>query len=173
MKFLFLDLGRRTGFAYGESGTVPVSGSITLRGVDDDNGLALGKMARWLRDHVKEHGKEDLWGIEHWMPPKSSKDLNSVEDALRQNGAVHAIAGVYGIGITEPYPATIRSQVCGRPHRMTVDLKGNKVSDTKNMVIETMIFRRLIPADCRDDNRADAVCGWVWMEANKHFWTAK
>jgi Holliday junction resolvasome RuvABC endonuclease subunit len=83
----------------------------------------------------------------------------SMEDSLRLNGAAHAIAGVYGIEVVEPYPATVRSQVCGKPHA------GDRKS-TKKLVIDTLILRGLVPKTFRDDDAADAIAGLVWAESN-------
>lgn len=167
MRLLFLDTARKCGFAYGDAGTVPASGSIALREPGAQNALALGALGRWLRDHVRTHGKPDLIGVEHWMAPGAQPSGKAVEDALRLNGAVHAIAGVYGIPVTEPYPSTIRSQVCGKVSVPGQSKRGGKtLSNTKWLVIDTVALRGLLPKDSTDDNRADAVAGWVFLEAN-------
>jgi hypothetical protein len=160
MRLLFLDLARRTGYAYGRAGQIPTSGSLTLRDVDDSKGLAIGALGRWLSDLIIAEGPPDLIGIERWLPPKISRNAVSTEDALRMNGCIHGIAGIYGINIVEPYPATIRSAVCGRSHAA-----GENDIGTKRMVIDTMILRKYIPKGCEDHDRADACAGFAWMEA--------
>lgn len=160
MKLVFLDLGRRTGFAYGPAGQIPRSGTYDLRKASDgDKGLALGRLATWLSEHFDNHGKPDLLGVEHWLPPKASPDLHSVEDALRMNGVVHAVCALYGVNVIEPYPSTIRSAVCGKPH--------DAVGGTKAMVLKTMKFRGYLQADETDGDRADACAGWCYLEAYK------
>lgn len=163
MKLLSLDLGRKTGFAHGMAGTVPESGTVVLRKPGENNALALGALARWLRDHVKRHGKPDLILAEHWMSPQAQPSGAAVEDALRLNGVVHAIAGVYGINVTEPYPATIRSQVCGAAYGPK---RADGSRDTKGLVIRTMVLLGYIPSDCIDEDRADACAGFAFLEAN-------
>lgn len=159
MLIMSIDAGRRMGWCIGRSGSVPASGSVVLRAAGDPNGLAIGALARWMVAAKKEYGKPDLIVCEHWLPPRASKDLHSVEDALRMNGAVNAIAGAWGVDVTEPYPATIRSQVCGQVH----DKQGE---GTKMMVIRNMIMRKMVPIDCMDEDRCDSVAAWVWAEAN-------
>lgn len=165
MRLMFLDLGRLTGYCYGDAGVVPTSGSVVLRKTTEDPALGLGRLARWLRDHVRTNGKPDLLGIEHYMPTRGADgktNIHSVEYALRLNGAVHAVAGVYGIQVTEPYPATIRAQVCGAAYGPR-QIDGKR--DTKGMVIRTMILLGYLPAGCTDEDRADATCGFSYLEA--------
>ena len=76
------------------------------------------------------------------------------------NGVVNAVAGVWGVDVTEPYPATVRSQVCGKPHDTS------QQNGTKIMVAQNMILRKLVPIDCVDYDRTDSVCAWVWAESN-------
>lgn len=165
MMLLFLDLGRKTGFCYGRAGAVPTSGSIVLRKTSEDPALGLGALARWLRNHVRTNGKPDLLGLEHWVPPRGADgktNVNAIEQALRFNGAAHAVAGVYGIEVTEPYPATIRSQVCGAAYGPR---QSDGKRDTKGMVIRTMVLLGYIPKNCEDEDQADAACGFAWMES--------
>lgn len=101
------------------------------------------------------------------MAPGAQKSGKAVEDALRLNGAIHAVAGVYGINITEPYPASIRKEVCGRafvPGEGVIN--GKKMSNTKILVIQTVILRGMAPKDCVDGDRCDAIAGWIWLESH-------
>lgn len=159
MDILSLDTARVTGFARGVSGQKPFYGSVMLRKSGEPNGLAPGALGRWLRDHVREHGKPDLLVVEKWMSPKAQKSVSIIEDSLRLNGACHAIAGVYGIEIVEPYPSTVRAQVCGKANA------GDRAS-TKLLVINSLIARGLVPRGFKDDDAADSLAGWVWAEAN-------
>lgn len=166
MKILALDLARKFGWCRGEAGSIPESGSETLRAPGEPNGLALGALARWLEDSVLVCKAPDLLVIEHWLPPFGQKGAAVVEDSLRMNGACHAIAGLHGLTVLEPYPATVRALVCGRATMPGETLRdGRKLSNTKWMVIETMILRGYLPARCTDDNRADACALWCWAEA--------
>ena len=166
MRILALDLGRRFGWCRGEAGTIPESGSDTLRSPDDPNGLALGALARWIRDSVREHGKPDLMIAEHWLPPAGQKHSAIIEDSLRMNGACHAIAGVYGITVLEPYAQTVRFVVCGRANVPGESVRaGKKLSNTKLMVIDNVILRGMLPKGNLDHDRADAIALWIWAES--------
>lgn len=159
MDILSLDTARLTGWARSLAGQKPIYGTWELRKRGEPNGLALGELGRRLRDHVREHGKPTLICIEKWMSPKAQKSVSIIEDSLRLNGAVHSVAGVYGIEVVEPYPATVRSQVCGKPHA------GSR-EETKALVIQSLIFRGLVPRDFKDTDAADAICGLIWAESN-------
>jgi hypothetical protein len=158
VKLLFIDAARKCGLCWGAAGNIPTSCSVVLRGPSDEPALGLGALARWLRDHVRKEGKPDLVGVEKWLPIRGSKNDRGVEDALRLNGVVHGIFGIYGVRVCEPYPSSIRAEVCGRPF--------DKGGQTKKMVIDMMILRGYLSADCADDNRADACAGFCYLEAN-------
>lgn len=151
---LALDLATKTGWARGVSGSKPLSGSVKF----GKDGLGPGQLGVWLRDHRREHGIPDLIVIEKWINPHAQKHFKPIEVGLRLNGAVHALAGVYGITVAEPSVQTIRAAVCGRSNA------GNR-EDTKAMVIQNMILRGLLPTGCRDDDRADSLAAWVYGEA--------
>lgn len=77
------------------------------------------------------------------------------------------MCGVYKIEVCEPWPNSIRAQVCGKAYvKGRSRLEGREISNTKLMVISTMIQRRYIDKHCTDDNQADACAGFCWMEAN-------
>ena len=160
MLIMALDAARRTGFCIGHAGKIPESGSWVLRKAGDPNGLAVGELARRMIQLKEKYEKPDLIVCEHWLPPRASPDAHSVEDALRLNGAVNAVAGVWGVDVTEPYPATVRSQVCGKAHDK------DSLGGTKMLVLQNMIMRKMVPVDCMDFDRADACALWVWAESN-------
>lgn len=167
MLILSIDLGRLCGFCMGVAGTIPESWSHELRRSGQPNGLALGELAREMIRAKNRLGKPDMIVLEHWLPPKQAKSGANVEDALRMNGACNAIAGVWGVNVSEPFPSTVRTQVCGRPYESGDGLRGNRrISNTKIMVLDTMITLGYLPRNCNDDDRADAVCAWVWAQAN-------
>lgn len=154
MQILFLDLATKTGWARGRAGEKPVSGSIQL----GKGGLGPGQLGLWLRDHVREHGRPDMIGVEKWLPLRAAVNDRAVEVALRLNGAVHSVAGVYGIPVAEPTVQTIRAAVCGKS-------SAGSREETKAMVVASVILRGLLPKGSLDDDRADALAGFVWMEA--------
>lgn len=161
MKIIFIDLARRTGFAFGDSAAKPISWSVEL-GAPGEVGLHCAALARQLEMCREAHGAPDLVGIEHWMPPRKGMVDKNVEPSLRLNGAVHAIVGgLWKRPVVEPYPATIRAQVCGQANA------GDR-RETKKMVVATVKLLGLMPKDApNDDDRADALAGW-WWTASTH-----
>ena len=157
MRVLFLDLARRTGFAFGDSRMKPMSWSVELSEVGGDAGLQCAELARQLLKFREEFGDPDLCGIEHWMPPRKGLIDKNIEPSLRLNGAVHAIVGgIWRCRVVEPYPATIRVAVCGKAH-------AGERADTKKMVISAVKMLGLLPGQSTDDDRADAVAGWHFV----------
>lgn len=155
LDILFLDLATKTGWARGRAGEKPMSGSIQLA----SGGLGPGKLGVWLRDHKREHGLPELIGVEKWLPIRASMNDRSVEVALRLNGSVHALAGIYGIPVVEPTVQTIRAAVCGQA-------SAGSREETKAMVCHTMRLLKLLPEGGKDDDdRADAIAGWSYCEA--------
>lgn len=169
MKILSLDLALKMGWAWGETGEIPTSGSVQFSG----GALGAGELGIWLRDHRRERGLPDLIILEAFMNPAGQPNVGPIVSGLRFNGAVHAIAGVYGVKVAEVAASTIRKAVCGRAHAAgdvspltpKYRLREAQRKATKAMVIKTMILRGIIPTGCTDDNRADAACGWVYAEA--------
>lgn len=166
LDILSIDLGRAMGWARGVAGTVPVSGTFILREAGEPPGLAMGALARWIRDHKRDFGKPDLIVCEHWLPPAQQPSGAAVEDSLRMNGVVNGMAGIYGIAVVEPYPAMARAMVCGRASvpgesKRTGAMKKN----VKWLAIDTMILRGYLPKGSEEDNRADSLVCWSWGEA--------
>lgn len=155
MQILFLDLATKTGWSRGAAGSIPNSGSVQL----GKGGLGPGQLGLWLRDHVRMYGKPDLIGIEKWLSIRASMNDRSVEVALRLNGCVHGIAGVYGIKTVEVPANTIRAAVCGKASA------GDRKA-TKAMVVSTARLLNLLPPGASDDDdRADSLIGWRYCEA--------
>jgi hypothetical protein len=167
---LSLDLARNMGWALGPAGKTPDSGSKELGSKGSNVGLWCGELSRWLRDLKRERGAPGLVIIERWIAPNRFmvRSDKSIEVALRLNGAVHAImGGIYNVMIVEPTADTIRAAVCGRKSAGIGNTADERRAETKAMVCKTMKMLKLIPADAPDDDdRADAVCGWRWGEAN-------
>lgn len=153
---LSIDLGRRTGFASGRAGNTPPASWSHELGPAGEVGLQCAELARHLEATVEAHGRPDVVCIEKWLNPFAQKSAQAVESSLRLNGAVHAImGGRYHCNIVEPADSTIRAAVCGMG-------RAGKRDQSKAMVIQTMKLLKMLPADSFDDNRADAVAGWVW-----------
>ena len=159
MDILSLDLARRVGWARGTAGKTPDSGSFELGAPGGNVGLLAGELARRLVQMRRDRGVPDLVIVERWIPLRASVNDRSVEVALRLNGACHAIlGGIYNVLIVEPAAATIRAAVCGKANAGTR-------AETKAMVVHSVVLRGLLPKNSVDDDRADALAGWVWAES--------
>jgi Holliday junction resolvasome RuvABC endonuclease subunit len=157
MRVLFLDLARRTGFAFGDSRMKPISWSVELSQPGEDAALQCAELARQLSKFRDEFGEPDLCGIEHWMPPRKGIVDKNVEPSLRLNGAVHAIVGgIWRCRVVEPHASTIRVAVCGKAHAGGRD-------ETKKMVVSCVKMLGLLPKHSTDDDRADALAGWHFI----------
>lgn len=155
MLILSIDLGRRTGFAIGRAGnSAPLSWSVEL-GPAGEVGLQCAELARHLQAIVVDNGIPTITCVEKWLAPFAQKSQLAVESSLRLNGAVHAVLGSLRCNIVEPADSTVRAAVCGQGRT------GNR-DDTKAMVLKTLKLLKMLPTDSFDDNRADAVAGWVW-----------
>lgn len=151
-----IDAARRCGWAMGRAGTIPASGSWQLRRPGEDIHLEPAALVQRLMALFEEHGKPDIIAIERYMPPVASKAQDATITQIMAHGAVHAFAGISRINVHHWPVQTIRKQVCGRA----------RAPDGKNkeMVLRTVHLLGLMPKDCKDDNRADALAVWRYAE---------
>ena len=77
MKIIALDPATVLGFAYGESGDIPKSGSVRLKGRNDDVNVAPFNALAFLRD-LFVLDKPDLCCIEHYMNPVAQKSADAI-----------------------------------------------------------------------------------------------
>lgn len=156
MRILFLDLARQCGWAYGSSTAKPKSWSAPLGSPGELIGLQCGELAKQLVALKRDHGVPDLVGIEHHLAPKAQPSQNIIISSLMLRGTVHAVmGGVYGCRIVEPHAAQIRAAVCGRAN-------AGERSETKLMVLATVKMLGMLDKASSDDNRADAICGFLF-----------
>src|ERR1035437_3761598 len=114
MLILALDPAVRTGFAIGEAGVIPPrSGAVRLKKPAEDREVAVRNLGCWLRDQFVLD-RPDLIVCLHWMAPGAQKSEAAVVMPLLLAGAVHALAGIYGIPVKEPYDATCRKHFTGK-----------------------------------------------------------
>lgn len=156
-----LDLATACGFAAGRPGETPRSGSVVLKKRDEHRGQALGNLIEWLRREWTDQ-RPELIVKEAPMPLQAFADRANSEDAVVMtyglHGVTEAMAARFGIRVEQAHPSTIRKHFTGRGRFGSRD-------DTKRAVIERARLLKLIPADCSDDNRADAVAAWDWAAA--------
>jgi hypothetical protein len=171
MNILALDPASRLGFAYGESGDKPRTGTVRLKKTSEPLDKAFINFGAWLRDHFVRD-RPELICIEHFLAPRFSLSQNSsiLGCGLYANACM--LAGLYGIRLEAPSPNEVRNYCCGRASAVAPRKRGSAPrtakqvacdrTATKNMVLNRARLLNLIPADCLDDNRADAALIWFW-----------
>lgn len=157
MLILALDLARVTGFALGEPGGRPESGSWELGPPDQDVRFNPGVLTRRLTAVVAEQ-RPDLIAIEDFMAPTASQNQKATIAQLLLHGGLHAWASASRIRVKYESVNSIRKTVCGRA-------SAGSSLETKEMVRQTMVRLGYVPAGCRDTDRTDALAVWRWAEA--------
>jgi len=158
-----LDLGsRRSGFAKGRPGEKPVSGTAVLKKDHERRAVALGNLVAFL-DAEWRKDKPSLVVTEAPPALQGFANMGNSEATVRATYGLHAIVEAlcarHGILHDEVHDATARKHFLGKG-RM-----GDR-QETKNAVIARCHLLGLMPKDCRDDNRADALCVHDWACAN-------
>lgn len=149
MRLWALDLATVSGFAYGEVGHIPKSGSVRLRKKGEDREVVAFNLLAFLRDRFVLDRPDRVY-IEHWMAPKAQPSADAVVVQLMLHGVAQGLLRAYGVEPVLVHPQTWRKHFIGTSNA------GNRDA-TKQMTIRRARALRLIPADCCDDNRADAV----------------
>jgi hypothetical protein len=159
---LGLDLAVRTGFCLGEPGQIPRSGTVRLKKPADEWTVAPGNLGCFLRDLlVMQSDRPDIIIYEAPLPffaAHADQRQRSIESLVLPPslvGATLCIGGTYGIPCVGYQANTIRKAFIGRASAGGRD-------ETKNAVIRQAVAEKLVPSDCRDDNRADAVATWMF-----------
>ena len=151
-----LDLGTRMGFACGKAGhgeAYPRSGAVILKSPKEPRGRAFGNLIDWLNKFIPAE-RPTLLVKEAPLPLQAFKNLGNAAATVTFTGGLHAIVeGMcdrYGIACQDVADSTVRKHFIGRARMGTRAL-------TKQAVVQRAKALKLIPADCTDDNRADAV----------------
>ncbi len=148
MLILALDLGTRTGFAFGEAGRIPASSSVTLKKPSEEHEVAARNLARFLRDHTAGR-RPDLIAVEHYLPPSAQQHDAPVISSLLLAGALQAFAGSHDVRVEAPHPGTVRKHFLGR-----ANLGDRKL--TNAAVVSRALALRYLPPGCADWDRANA-----------------
>lgn len=170
MNIFALDLATSTGFALGEAGRSPMSGAVRLKSSDDEPERAFRKLAQFLRDHF-EVQRFDLVIVEAPVnigafvqsAPESERGFKFTSNPstiylLSGLAAVaFGVCGCYGIRCVKGNVQQVRKHFLGI----------SRPENPKQAVIARCKQLRYVPADCRDDNRADACA--LWDYAASHY----
>jgi hypothetical protein len=166
VNLLCLDLATTTGVARGPVGSIPETFSMRLakRG-SGDREPSIG-LAKFLVKSFREFGRPDLIVAEHTISAGAqfgnpSEKFNQTAQAIasqeRLHGVLYGIAGLYGVKIEEPYPATVRKHVLGQG-------RARAGQNIKSLVVARMILLGYLPEGCTDHNMADVAALFVYAE---------
>lgn len=157
-----LDLGVASGFAKGRPGDVPVSGSVRLKKPSESIDVAYANLIAFLCQQF-ETEKPDLLVKEKMLALQAFAAMGNAEKTVRAHGAYHGIVeGLcvrYGIAWDEVADSTARKHFIG------IGRTGDR-DETKRAVVARCHALKLMPPDCHDDNRGDALAIHDWACAN-------
>lgn len=148
MRIMALDIATTTGVAIGEAGAIPDSFSVRLKRPSDEVRVAPFNLLSFLRDRWTLE-RPDLLVIEHFLNPVAQKSADAVILQLMCFGVAVAMAQSYQVRIEVPHASTVRKHFLGRANF-------GERGETKRQVLLRAKALKYIPADCKDDNRADA-----------------
>lgn len=158
-----LDLGVRSGFAYGKPGETPRAGAVVLKPKGEHRAVAFSNLIatlgeQWSADRPELVVKERWWGL------GASGERGNSQDVVYMHVGLHAIVegmcGRFGIAWREAADSTIRKHFIGRGRMGSRD-------ETKEAVKQRCRVLGLMPKDPAaplydDDNIADALAVHDW-----------
>jgi len=157
-----LDLGITSGFAKGCPGDAPVSGTVRLKKPSESIDIAFANLISFLCEQF-ERERPALVIKEKMLALQAFASIGNGEATVRAHAGYHAICeGVcvrYGIAWDDIADSTVRKHFVG------VGRTGDR-EETKRAVVARCHQLGLMPKDCHDDNRGDAIALWDWACAN-------
>lgn len=157
-----LDVGVASGFAKGRPGDAPVSGTVRLKQKGESIDVAFANLAAFLCQEF-ERDRPDLVVKEQMLALQAFMAMGNAESTVRAHAGYHAIVEAlcvrFGIPWDDVADSTARKHFLGRAHM------GSR-EETKAAVVARCQLLGLMPNDCNDDNRADALCVHDWACAN-------
>lgn len=154
-----LDLGTRMGCAYGAPGATPRWCSVTLKKPSEHRAVAFANLLHFLVDRFERHtpalvAKEKMLHTAALLKLSGGND-----DNMRMHAGLHAVVeavcGRYGVSWTDVACSTARVHFIGKSRLGTRE-------ETKAAVVARCHLLGLTPAECNDDNVADAVATHDW-----------
>jgi len=153
-----IDLGQRAGFAVGAPGQVPRSGTVILKQKPDPQRTAFGNLIAFLNEQWSAQRPALVVAV---PPPtlEAHRRFRSNDEAATMQYGLHAIVlGMcdrFGLPIIEISESTVRKHFIGKGHL------GDREA-TKLAVVSRCQLLRLMPSDCSDNDRADAIALHDW-----------
>lgn len=158
-----LDIGTRMGFACGKAGhgTIPRSGAVILKAKGEHPSAAGSNLIAWLQTQWATE-RPGLLVKEAQLPLQAYKNLGNAAHTVMMTAGLHAIVEAmcvrFGVRFESVADSTIRKHFIGKSRL------GDRAS-TKAAVVQRAHTLKLMPTDCRDDNRADALATWDYAAA--------
>lgn len=153
--FLFLDVARVTGVAFGPYGERPKTWIWTLRQPGEDVHLGPGRLVGFLTDHVKKYGRPHCLGVELYMQPAAQPSQSSIIAQLLEHGGLNAWCSVSRQAMVYGAVNDIRMVVCGRK-------SWGSSEKTKEGVRQYLIACGLFDEANMNTNESDACAGHAW-----------
>ena len=156
-----LDLGRLTGWAHGPPGEIPTSGTWKLKESSAPQDEAFATLIDNTQGAWKEK-KPAMVAVEAPLTLAAMFKKNNSEDGVLMAFGLRAIIrGMcwrWNIKFVEVNNAT------SRKHFIGVGRVGERQL-TKDAVVRRAQLLKLVPADCDDEDRCDALCIHDWAAA--------
>jgi hypothetical protein len=157
-----LDLGITTGFAKGKPGDAPVSGTVRLKQKGESIDIAFSNLIAFLCEQF-ETEKPALVIKEKMLALQAFATIGNAESTVRAHAGYHAIVEAlcvrFGVDWDEVADSTARKHFIG------IGRTGDR-EETKRAVVARCHALKIMPPDCHDDNRGDALAVWDWACAN-------
>lgn len=158
-KMIFaLDLGQRCGFAFGCPGERPISGAWILKRKDEKRRVAAGNLIAILND-TWASARPSIVVKEAPLPLQAFSERGNSESGVVMAYGLHVIVeGMcerFGLRLEEAHPSTIRRHFIG------IGRLGSR-KETKGAVVRRCRMLGLVPDDCYDEDRCDAVATHDW-----------
>lgn len=159
--FLALDLGVKTGFAYGTAGSLPTSGTVELKRHTEPRGVAFSNLICFLNEYLAEI--RPAWVIKEGMLNlQAFKNLGNAANTVIVTAGFHAIAEAmcirFGIACEDVHDSRIRRHFIGQARMGTRP-------ETKAATVKRAQLLGYMPKDQYDEDRADALATWDFAAA--------
>jgi hypothetical protein len=152
---LALDVATTTGWARGELGGIPQSGSVRFGTMHDGAHQVFGKALAWISNFLEPAPRPDILMIEAMLPPDAMRGQTSkaVRDRLAGlHGIMKGVAHLRGIGeIAEANVGDVRAHfIFDRQARREIAKR------------ETLLQCKALDWPAQNDNAADACALWSY-----------
>jgi hypothetical protein len=155
------DLAVVSGVAEGRPGEKPTSYSVTLRQRNDPSYFVFSNLIAFLNDKFQAE-RPALVVKEAMLPLGALLQLGMSESVVRVHAGLHAtvegMCGRFGVRWEDVRDGTYRKHFLGQS-------RFGSRNETKAATVNRCHLLGLMPRDCNDNNRADALAIWDWAAA--------